>query len=68
MKKEKFTLDTLKVQSFVTTLEEAQMGHVKGGQVAVKGRHYTYHTRWTSVDTRADSTSAINRPFLKGNG
>lgn len=53
MAKEKITLDDLKVQSFVTTLDEEQMNKVKGGIYVVRGRRYTYRTRWTMVDTRA---------------
>lgn len=54
MTKEKLTLNELKVQSFVTTLDEAKMNQVKGGIFIVRGRQFTYRTRWTSVDTRAD--------------
>ncbi len=57
MAKEKITLDDLKVQSFVTTLDESQMTKVKGGFLTLKGRKSSYRTRWTSVDTR--STSAL---------
>ena len=54
MAKKKITLTDLKVQSFVTTLDEAQMNHVKGGIYIVRGRRFAYRTRWTSVDTRSD--------------
>lgn len=54
MAKKKITLSDLKVQSFVTTLDEEQMNHVKGGIYIVRGRRYTYRTRWTSVDIRSD--------------
>lgn len=59
MAKEKFTLEDLQVQSLVTTLDEAQMGHVKGGYFITKGRNYTYRTRWTSVDIRTDVADAL---------
>jgi|JI102314A1RNA_FD_contig_31_3377812_length_439_multi_5_in_0_out_0_1 hypothetical protein len=54
MAKKKITLTDLKVQSFVTTLDDEQMNHVKGGIYIVRGRRFTYRTRWTSVDTRSD--------------
>ncbi|MBP6826441.1 MAG: pinensin family lanthipeptide [Saprospiraceae bacterium] len=60
MAKEKLTLSDLKVQSFVTTLDEAQMNRLKGGYM-IKGRRFTYRTRWTAVDIRADDpTVAIS--------
>ena len=58
MAKEKITLDDLKVQSFVTTLDDSQMTKVKGGFLTVRGRKSSFRTRWTSVDTR--STSALS--------
>lgn len=54
MAKKKITLTDLKVQSFVTALDEEQMNHVKGGIYIVRGRRFTYRTRWTSVDIRSD--------------
>ena len=54
MGKEKFTLADLQVQSFITSLDQKEMSQVKGGYMIVKGRRFTYRTRWTSVDTRAD--------------
>lgn len=56
MGKEKFTLADLQVQSFITSLDQNEMSQVKGGYMIVKGRRYTYRTRWTSVDTRADAS------------
>lgn len=53
MAKKKITLTDLNVQSFVTTLDEQQMNQVKGGFFIVRGRRYSYRTRWTMVDTRA---------------
>lgn len=53
MAKEKLKLSDLKVQSFVTTLDEGDMNRLKGGQI-IKGRRYNYRTRWTAVDTRSD--------------
>ncbi|MCC6463095.1 MAG: hypothetical protein IT260_21675 [Saprospiraceae bacterium] len=38
----------------MTTLDEGKMNQVKGGIYIVRGRQFTYRTRWTSVDTRAD--------------
>ncbi len=56
MGKEKFTLADLQVQSFITSLDQNEMSQVKGGYMIVKGRRFTYRTRWTSVDTRADTS------------
>jgi len=53
MEKEKLTLSDLKVQSFVTSLEEGEMNRLKGG-ATIKGRRFNYRTRWTAVDTRSD--------------
>lgn len=53
MKKEKITLEELKIQSFVTSLDAEQMKEVKGGIHIIRGRRYRYRVRWTSVDTRA---------------
>ena len=55
MAKEKLKLSDLKVQSFVTALDEGQMNRLKGGHV-IKGRRFNYRTRWTAVDTRSDAT------------
>ena len=49
MEKEKLTLEELKVQSFVTTLNDDQMNQLKGGFTIVKGRRFNFRTRWTSV-------------------
>lgn len=54
MAKEKFTLEELKVQSFVTTLGDDQMNQIKGGFTIVKGRRFNFRTRWTSVDVRGE--------------
>lgn len=54
MAKDKITLSELKINSFVTTLDEAQMNQVKGGIYIIYGRRFTYRTRWTTVDTRGD--------------
>lgn len=56
MAKEKRSLSDLKVQSFVTALGDEQMNRLKGGYI-VKGRRYTYRTRWTAVDIRAEVTA-----------
>jgi hypothetical protein len=53
MSKEKLKLSELKVQSFVTSLEETQMEQIKGGAI-IKGRRYGMRSRWTSVDTRVE--------------
>lgn len=69
MAKEKITLSDLKVQSSLTTLDEAQMNHVKGGIYIVRGRRFAYRTRWTSVDTRSDeveSADPLHRKPLTG--
>lgn len=58
MKKKKSTLESLKLDSFVTSLENGEMENVKGGFIKVKGRRYTYSVRWTSVDTRVDPIEA----------
>lgn len=58
MAKEKFTLQDLKVTSFVTQLEEQQMTDLKGGYI-IKGKQYTYRSRWTSVDTRVEISASI---------
>jgi hypothetical protein len=54
MAKEKLTLDSLKVESFVTTLSQDQMTNTKGGIYHIRGRRYTYRSRWTAIDTRSD--------------
>lgn len=58
MKKQKLTLDDLKVQSLVTSLDGNEMNQVKGGAAPVRGRMYTYRTRWTAVDVRSDFRAA----------
>jgi hypothetical protein len=66
MAKEKLTLSDLKVQSFVTTLEHEQLNQVKGGYMIVKGRRYTYRSRWTFIDTRSDVNDMGNPPVTGG--
>jgi hypothetical protein len=61
MAKEKFTLESIKVESFVTTLEATQLQKVKGGYV-IRGRQYTYRSRWTSVDTRVEVSTGLDTP------
>lgn len=62
MTKEKFTLEDLKVNSFVTALDESQMQELKGGTIVIKGRRFVYTTRWTSVDTRIEPPSSLGAP------
>ena len=62
MAKSKLTLSELQVKSFVTTLDEAQMNQLKGGFYVIRGRRFSYSTRWTSVDTRSDEAESIRRP------
>jgi hypothetical protein len=65
MAKSKLTLSDIKVKSFVTTLDEQDMTHLKGGYYIVRGRRFSYRTRWTSVDTRSDESEFIGRPEPK---
>lgn len=67
MAKEKLTLNELKVQSFVTTLEASQMNQVRGGYMVVRGRRYGYNTRWTFIDTRSN-TDIIGSTTPPGSG
>lgn len=60
MAKTKLTLKELQLQSFVTALEPGQMTQVKGGRYEIRGRRFTYRTRWTSVDTRSDELEDTN--------
>lgn len=62
MAKSKLTLSELQVKSFVTTLDEAQMNHLKGGFYVIRGRRFSYKTRWTSVDTRSDEAELVRHP------
>lgn len=55
MKNKKSTLESLKLNSFVTSLNSEEMDHVKGGIIKIRSRRYTYNVRWTSVDTRIES-------------
>jgi len=59
MEKKKATLKDLKLQSFATELDPAQMENVKGGFIKVRARRYTYNVRWTSVDTRSDASDTV---------
>jgi hypothetical protein len=61
MSKKTSTLDDLKVKSFVTKLEPEQMNQVKGGYYTVKGRRFTYRTRWTAVDIRSNADENLQR-------
>jgi|GEM_PF-1266607 len=54
MAKDKLTLEDLKVQSTVTSLNEEQMNQLKGGIAPVRGMRFTYRTRWTAVDVRSE--------------
>ena len=54
MKKKKITLNELKVEGFVNTLNEEQLDQLKGGFLRIRGRRFLYKTRWTTVDTRSD--------------
>ncbi len=68
MAKEKFTLDDLKVNSFVTTLDNAQMKEVKGGTIVIKGRRFMYTTRWTTVDTTRPAAPALSARVVDARG
>lgn len=63
MAKEKLKLKDLKVQSIVTALDAAEMQTLKGGKEVV-GRRRAYTVRWTMIDTRVQSDSAIG--FIGG--
>ncbi|MCC6412974.1 MAG: pinensin family lanthipeptide [Saprospiraceae bacterium] len=65
MAKEKITLEDLKMESFVTALESDQMHQIKGGIYIIRGRRFTYRTRWTAVDTRSDTAEAAFTPGQK---
>ena len=64
MTKEKLSLDNLKVESFVTALSQEQMNNVKGGLFIIKGRRYTYRSRWTAIDTRSDAEEVAQMPGI----
>ena len=68
MAKSKLTLSDLKVKSFVTTLDDDAMNQLKGGFYIVRGRRFTYRTRWTSVDTRSDETELAKRMSNQNEG
>lgn len=61
MAKPKLTLSEIQVKSFVTQLDEAEMNQLKGGFYVIRGRRFSYQTRWTSVDTRSDESESIRR-------
>ena len=61
MAKKSSTLEDLKVQSFVTTLNSEEMNQVKGGLYVIQGRRFTYRTRWTAVDIRSNSDAQVQR-------
>lgn len=67
MAKEKLKLSDLKVQSFVTTLNDGQMNCLKGGYT-IKGRRFSYQTRWTAVDTRSDVVTDVASKIKPGVG
>lgn len=58
MAKDKLTLEDLHVQSLVTSLNVEQMSQLKGGIASVRGRRFTYRTRWTAVDVRSNIQEA----------
>lgn len=63
MNKKKVTIEDLRIKSYVTELDEEQLGHVRGGYYVIVGRRYSYRTRWTSVDTRSEGEmSPIGNP------
>ena len=61
MSKVKLSLGDLKVESFVTSLNQEEMSTIKGGIAKVSGRRNTYVIRWTAVDTRVQPDQII--PF-----
>lgn len=68
MKKQKISLDELKVESFVTKLEEKDMNQIKGGYMKVRGHRFTYRTRWTIVDTRTEPGGDFQPMMFNNNG
>ncbi len=55
MAKEKLKLTDLRVESFVTSLDKAELEQTKGGlQVTIQGKKSNYGVRWTSIDTRIE--------------
>ena len=60
MAKEQRSLEDLKVQSLVTSLDEGQMTQLKGGTAPVIGRRFTYRTRWTAVDVRSETPASVH--------
>ncbi len=65
MAKSKLKLSELKVQSFVTALEDEQLDNVKGGFL-VKGQRYTFRSRWTSIDTRVNEAEVAGSTVKNG--
>ncbi|MCS6929535.1 MAG: pinensin family lanthipeptide [Saprospiraceae bacterium] len=63
MKKTKLSLQELQIQSFATVLDAERMRQIKGGRYEVRGRRFTYRTRWTSVDTRSDELGGTTTPL-----
>jgi hypothetical protein len=63
MKQEKRSLDALRVESIVTTLDAEQMRQLKGGMAPVRGRRYTYRPRWTAVDVRSEAATEASAPI-----
>jgi len=53
------------MESFVTALQSDQMHQIKGGIYIIRGRRFTYRTRWTAVDTRSDSSESAVNPGQK---
>jgi hypothetical protein len=62
MAKEKITLSDLKVQSSVTSLNNEQLGQVKGGHYTIRGRRFNHIVRWTAVDTRTQTDESTSTP------
>lgn len=68
MKKQKISLDDIKVESFVTKLDEKDMNKIKGGYMKVRGHRFTYRTRWTMVDTRTEPGGDFQPLMFNNNG
>lgn len=68
MAQKKLPLSDLKVQSFVTALDEQQMNQLKGGHITIKGHRFNYRARWTAVDTRADMAGAATSNTTSNGG
>ncbi len=61
MSKKKSTLAQLRISSFATDLDRKDLEQVKGGAAFVRGRRFTFRVRWTTVDTRTQTDSGIDR-------